>query len=117
MAAARRDDVHGHHAAGARYQVVPNDTETVVSQIARAVFGGRGWPYYTIQAGTMLILVLAANTAYADFPRLASIVSRDRYLPRQFMNQGDRLAFSNGIVVLSTCAGVLLVCSAATRTR
>jgi amino acid transporter len=91
------------------YQVVPNDTETVVSQIARAVFGGRGWAYYTIQAGTMLILVLAANTAYADFPRLASIVSRDRYLPRQFMNQGDRLAFSNGIVVLSTCAGVLLV--------
>ncbi|HJY34955.1 MAG TPA: APC family permease, partial [Vicinamibacterales bacterium] len=78
------------------YQVVPNDTETVVSQIARAVFGGRGWAYYTIQAGTMLILVLAANTAYADFPRLASIVSRDRYLPRQFMNQGDRLAFSNG---------------------
>jgi amino acid transporter len=91
------------------YQVVPNDTETVVSQIARAVFGGRGWAYYTVQAGTMLILILAANTAYADFPRLASIVSRDRYLPRQFMNQGDRLAFSNGIVVLSTCAGILLV--------
>jgi amino acid transporter len=91
------------------YQVVPNDAETVVSQIARAVFGGRGWAYYTIQAGTMLILILAANTAYADFPRLASIVSRDRYLPRQFMNQGDRLAFSNGIVVLSTCAGILLV--------
>jgi amino acid transporter len=91
------------------YQVVPNDTETVVSQIARAVFGGRGWAYYSVQAGTMLILVLAANTAYADFPRLASIVSRDRYLPRQFMNQGDRLAFSNGIVVLSSCAGILLV--------
>jgi amino acid transporter len=91
------------------YVIVPNDTETVVSQIARAVFGGRGWPYYALQAGTMLILVLAANTAYADFPRLASIVSRDRYLPRQFMNQGDRLAFSNGIVVLSVCAGLLLV--------
>jgi amino acid transporter len=91
------------------YVIVPSDTETVVSQIARAVFGGRGWPYYAIQAGTMLILVLAANTAYADFPRLASIVSRDRYLPRQFMNQGDRLAFSNGIVVLSVCAGLLLV--------
>jgi amino acid transporter len=91
------------------YVIVPSDTETVVSQIARAVFGGRGWPYYAIQAGTMLILVLAANTAYADFPRLASIVSRDRYLPRQFMNQGDRLAFSNGIVVLSLCAGLLLV--------
>ena len=52
----------------------------------------------------MLILVLAANTAYADFPRLASIVARDGYLPRQFMNQGDRLAFSNGIIVLSVFA-------------
>ena len=53
----------------------------------------------------MLILVLAANTAYADFPRLASIVARDRFLPRQFMNQGDRLAFSNGILILSVLAG------------
>src|SRR5205807_1392073 len=55
------------------------------------------------------ILVLAANTAYADFPRLASILARDRYVPRQFMNQGDRLAFSNGIVGLSIFAGILLV--------
>src|SRR6185436_16791522 len=52
---------------------------------------------------------LAANTAFQDFPRLASILARDRYLPRQFMNQGDRLAFSNGIVVLSVLAGVLIV--------
>ena len=88
---------------------MPNDTETVVSQIARATFGGRGWPYYAVQAATMLILVLAANTAYADFPRLASILARDRFLPRQFMNQGDRLAFSNGIVILSVLAAVLLV--------
>ena len=57
----------------------------------------------------MLILVLAANTAYADFPRLASILARDRYLPRQFMNQGDRLAFSNGILGLSAFAALLLV--------
>ena len=57
----------------------------------------------------MLILVLAANTAYADFPRLASILARDRYVPRQLMNQGDRLAFSNGIVGLSIFASVLLV--------
>ena len=62
-----------------------------------------------MQAATTLILVLAANTAYADFPRLASIVSRDRYLPRQFMNQGDRLAFSNGILVLSLFAAILIV--------
>jgi len=83
--------------------------ETVVSQIARGVFGGRGLAYYCVQAGTMLILVLAANTAFSDFPRLASIIARDRYLPRQFMNQGDRLAFSNGIFVLSLLAGLLLV--------
>ncbi len=91
------------------YGIVPADAETVVSQVARAIFGGRGVPYYLLQAATMLILVLAANTAYADFPRLASIVARDRFLPRQFTNQGDRLAFSNGIVILSALASVLLV--------
>ena len=91
------------------YAIVPNDSETVVSQIARATFGGRGWAYYGVQAATMAILVLAANTAYADFPRLASILARDRFLPRQFMNQGDRLAFSNGILILSVLASVLLV--------
>jgi amino acid transporter len=90
------------------YAIVPNDSETVVSQIARVTFGGRGWPYYAVQAATMAILVLAANTAYADFPRLASILARDRFLPRQFMNQGDRLAFSNGILILSVLASVLL---------
>jgi amino acid transporter len=89
------------------YGVVPSDTETVVSQVARGTFGTNAW-YYAVQAATMLILVLAANTAYADFPRLASIVARDKFLPRQFMNQGDRLAFSNGIVILSVLAGVLL---------
>ena len=91
------------------YAIVPNDSETVVSQIARATFGGRGWPYYLVQASTMAILVLAANTAYADFPRLSSILARDRFLPRQFMNQGDRLAFSNGILILSVLAAVLLM--------
>jgi amino acid transporter len=91
------------------YHVAPSETETVVSQLARGVFGSRGLPYYLVQAATMSILVLAANTAYADFPRLASILARDRYLPRQFMNQGDRLAFSNGIVGLSVLAAVLLV--------
>lgn len=91
------------------YHVLPSEQETVVSQLARGVFGGRGFAYYLVQAATMLILVLAANTAYADFPRLASILARDRYLPRQFMNQGDRLAFSNGIVGLSLFAALLLV--------
>jgi amino acid transporter len=91
------------------YQIGPSERETVVSQLARGVFGDRGVAYYAVQAATMLILVLAANTAYADFPRLASILARDRYVPRQFMNQGDRLAFSNGIVGLSVFAGILLV--------
>jgi amino acid transporter len=91
------------------YRITPNEQETVVSQLARAVFHGRGLPYYLVQAATVLILVLAANTAYADFPRLASLVARDRYLPRQFMNMGDRLAFSNGIVVLSLVAGLLII--------
>jgi hypothetical protein len=91
------------------YQVIPSGQETVVSQIARGVFGGRGIPYYIVQAATMLILVLAANTAYADFPRLASILARDKYVPRQLMNQGDRLAFSNGIIGLSVFASVLLM--------
>ena len=91
------------------FHVLPSEQETVVSQLARAVFGARGLPYYAVQAGTMLILVLAANTAFADFPRLASILARDRYAPRQLMNQGDRLAFSNGIVGLSIFAAVLLI--------
>ena len=91
------------------YQIVPSETETVVSQLARGVFGGRNVQYYVVQGATMLILVLAANTAFADFPRLASIVARDRYMPRQFMNLGDKLAFSNGIVFLSIGAGALCV--------
>jgi amino acid transporter len=91
------------------YGVVPNSAESGVSQLGRAIFGDRTIPYYLLQAATTMILVLAANTAYADFPRLASIVARDRYLPRQFMNQGDRLAFSNGILVLSVFAAVLIV--------
>jgi amino acid transporter len=91
------------------YKVMPTEAESGVSQIGRAVFGGKSVPYYLVQVATTLILVLAANTAYADFPRLSSIVARDRYMPRQFMNQGDRLAFSNGILVLSFFAAILIV--------
>jgi amino acid transporter len=91
------------------YEVIPREDETVVSQLARAIFGGRGLAYYLVQFATTSILVLAANTAYSDFPRLASIVAKDKYLPRQFMNQGDRLAFSNGIMVLSVFAGLLMI--------
>jgi len=87
---------------------IPSERDTIVSQIGRAVFGDGTILYYGLQVMTMAILVLAANTAYADFPRLASIVARDRYMPRQFMNQGDKLAFSNGIVSLSVAAGGLI---------
>jgi hypothetical protein len=88
--------------------IVPGGDETVISMIARRVFGG-GVPYYCVQAATLLILVLAANTSYADFPRLSSILARDRYMPRQFGSQGDRLVFSNGIVILSGFAVLLIV--------
>jgi amino acid transporter len=92
-----------------QYLVMPTAAESGISQLGRAILGARTIPYYLLQAATTLILVLAANTAFADFPRLASIVSRDGYLPRQFMNQGDRLAFSNGIIVLSVFAAVLII--------
>jgi amino acid transporter len=91
------------------YRVMPTAAESGISQMARAILGGPTIFYYMVQVATMLILVLAANTAFADFPRLSSIVSRDGYLPRQFMNQGDRLAFSNGIMVLSLFAAVLIM--------
>ncbi len=90
------------------FGIVPRPDETVVSQLARHVFGG-GLFYYLIQAGTMLILLLAANTSFADFPRLSFFLARDRFIPRQFATQGDRLVFSNGIVILGGVATVLLV--------
>ncbi len=90
------------------FGIVPGGDETVVSKIARRVFGS-GALYYGVQAATMLILVLASNTSYADFPRLSSILARDRFMPRQFANQGDRLVFSNGILILSAFAILLIV--------
>ena len=90
------------------FGVIPGGDETVVSKIARRVWGD-GIPYYAVQASTLLILVLAANTSYADFPRLSSILARDRFVPRQFANQGDRLVFSNGILILSGFAILLIV--------
>ena len=80
----------------------------MLSQVAREVFGG-GIFYYAVQATTAMILLLAANTAYADFPRLSSFMARDRFMPRQFANQGDRLVFSNGVLVLVSLASVLLI--------
>jgi amino acid transporter len=90
------------------FGIVPRHEETVVSQLARHVFGGGAF-YYEIQAVTMLILLLAANTSFADFPRLSFFLARDRFIPRQFATQGDRLVFSNGILILSGVAALLLV--------
>jgi amino acid transporter len=90
------------------FGVRPRPDETVVSQLARHVFG-TGLVYYEIQLVTMLILLLAANTSFADFPRLAFFLARDRFIPRQFGTQGDRLVFSNGILILGALAVLLLV--------
>lgn len=102
-----------------QYRALPAEAgnpETVLSQIGRGVFGGRGIPYAILQAATAMILVLAANTAYADFPRLLSFLARDGYLPRQLGSLGDRLVFSNGIIVLAVAAAVLMVIFNATVT-
>jgi amino acid transporter len=90
------------------FGIRPRADETLISQLARHVFGG-GIAYYEIQLVTMLILLLAANTSFADFPRLAFFLARDRFIPRQFGTQGDRLVFSNGIVILAGLAALLLV--------
>jgi amino acid transporter len=87
----------------------PHEQETVISQITRT-FVGAGSPYhYLVQLATAVLLILAANTAYADFPRLANFLARDGFLPRAFQFRGQRLAFNTGIVVLATLAGALIL--------
>jgi amino acid transporter len=81
---------------------------TVISQIGRATFSG-GFGFYALQVFTAAILILAANTAYQDFPRLSAILARHKLIPRQYLNRGDRLVFSNGIITLALVASVLLV--------
>jgi amino acid transporter len=91
--------------------VIPSDdpgAKTVVAQIAHAVFG-TGPMFYFVQVMTAAILILAANTAYQDFPRLSSILARERFMPRQFLNRGDRLVFSNGVIVLALLASLLII--------
>jgi len=92
------------------FHIVPDLSghETVVSKLGRAVFG-TGLLYFILQAATAAILVLAANTSFADFPRLSSILARDRLAPRQLANLGDRLVFSNGIVLLGAFSAGLIV--------
>jgi len=89
--------------------ILPSHSETVASQIARTVFGGKGAWYFLIQGATALILILAANTSFADFPRLSAILARDRLMPRWLAHLGDRLVFSNGITVLALLAMLLVV--------
>ncbi len=86
----------------------PSHEETVISQMGQAVYGG-GPLYVILQFATAAILTLAANTAYAGFPLLSSMIARDGYLPRQLSGRGDRLVFSNGIIILSVLAAALLV--------
>jgi len=91
------------------FHIHPRAHETVISQIGRIVFvGPLGWFYYVVQAATAMILVLAANTSFAGFPRLSSMLAQDRFLPRQFASLGDRLVFSNGIVILAILSGLLV---------
>ncbi len=91
-----------------KYQILPKDGESVLSQIAHIVFGN-GLQYQLVQIFTALILLLAANTSFADFPRLASLLAKDGYLPKQLSNLGDRLAFSNGIVLLGALSILLII--------
>ncbi|WP_406447782.1 APC family permease [Streptomyces sp. NBC_00876] len=88
--------------------VVPTEQETMLSQLAHLSFGS-GWMYVFVQAATAAVLLLAANTAYNDFPRVLSLLARDGYAPRVFMRMGDRLAYSNGIVLLSLAAALVFV--------
>jgi amino acid transporter len=88
--------------------VQPSEDVSVAAQVGRTVFGHNIF-FYTVQAFTALILILAANTSYADFPRLASILSHDRFMPPHFMFRGDRLAFTNGILVLGAAAATLII--------
>jgi amino acid transporter len=90
-------------------RALPNGDPSVISQIAAAVFGGHSLLFYLFQAATAAILVLAANTAFNGFPVLASILARDGYLPRQLHNRGDRLVFSNGVVLLAAAAIALII--------
>jgi amino acid transporter len=88
---------------------VPSEVETVISQLARTAFGGRGTIYFAAIGATTMILAMAANTAFADFPRLAALQAADGYLPRQLTYRGSRLVFSRGIASLAVVASILIV--------
>jgi amino acid transporter len=92
-----------------RIGAIPSEYETVISQLTRTVFGGRGILYLAAISATTVILVMAANTSFADFPRLSALVAADGFLPRQFTYKGSRLVFSRGIAALAALASLLII--------
>ncbi|MDP2776491.1 MAG: APC family permease, partial [Anaerolineales bacterium] len=96
---------------------VPSELETVISQLARTIFNGQGFFYITVIFATTIILLLAANTAFAGFPRLSALMARDGFLPRQLTYRGSRLVYSRGIVALAIIASILIVIFQASVTR
>jgi amino acid transporter len=88
---------------------IPSELETVISQLARTVFDGRGFLYLGVITATTMILILAANTSFADFPRLSAFMAKDGFLPRQLAFRGSRLVFSRGIVALALFASILII--------
>ncbi len=88
---------------------VPSEVETVISQLARTAYGGQGWLYLGTIAATTLILIMAANTAFADFPRLGALHATDGFLPRQLTYRGSRLVYSRGIITLTVFSSLLII--------
>jgi len=100
-----------------KVQAVFSEEETVISQLARTIFDGRGVLYYMLISGTTVILIMAANTAFADFPRLGALQAGDGFLPRQLTYRGSRLVYSRGIVTLAVIASILIIIFQASVTR
>lgn len=98
-------------------QAVPSEAETVISQLARTIFEGQGLVYLLVIGGTTIILILAANTAFAGFPRLGALLAGDGFMPRQLTYRGSRLVFSYGIVSLGAVASILIIVFQASVTR
>lgn len=98
-------------------QAVPSEAETVISQLARTIFNGQGWLYLLVIITTTVILILAANTAFAGFPRLSAMLAQDGFMPRQLTYRGSRLVYSYGIISLAAMASILIVVFQASVTR
>jgi amino acid transporter len=91
------------------FHILPKSNETIISQVAGGIFGHNTFLYYLVQFSTMVMLILAANTSFADFPRVSNLLATDGYLPRQLMSLGDRLVFSNGMMVLGLLSIGLII--------